>query len=165
MNASSFPSLLQHFFTDRLFGQLNASPHTVACYRDAFRLLFLFAKEHLGRSPSELRLEELDVPFLGKFLEYLELERHNCTRTRNNRLSALQAFFRYVSFSEPALALNCQRILAIPAKRYERCPGATHGRGHTSCTLRGFYRHLRQVYRLHSRVPGIRQGLRCRKNA
>jgi site-specific recombinase XerD len=67
-------------------------------------------------------LEDLDVSFLGKFLEHLESERHNCTRTRNNRLSALQSFFRYVAFSEPALALHCQRVLAIPAKRYDRGP-------------------------------------------
>lgn len=122
MNASSFPSLLQRFFTDRLLGQLGASQHTVAGYRDAFRLLLRFAAEHLGRTPSELRMEELDVLFLGKFLDHLELERCNCSRTRNNRLSALQAFFRYVAFSEPALALHCQRVLAIPAKRYERRP-------------------------------------------
>jgi integrase/recombinase XerD len=122
MNASRFPSLLQHFFTDRLLGQLSASPHTVAGYRDAFRLLLHFAAEHLGRAPSELRLEELDVSFLGKFLDHLETERRNCTRTRNNRLSALQAFFRYVVFSEPTLALHCQRVLAIPAKRFERAP-------------------------------------------
>jgi integrase/recombinase XerD len=118
----SFPSLLQRFFTDRLLGQLGASPHTVAAYRDAFRLLLRFAAEHLGRVPSELRLEDLDVSFLRKFLEHLEGERRNCTRTRNNRLSALQSFFRYVAFSEPALALHCQRVLAIPAKRYARGP-------------------------------------------
>lgn len=118
----SFPSLLQHFFTDRLLGQLDASPHTVAAYRDAFRLLFRFAGEYLGRTPSELRMEDLDVSFLSKFLDHLEDERHNCTRTRNNRLSALQAFFHYVTFSEPALALHCQRVLAIPTKRYERGP-------------------------------------------
>ena len=118
----SFPSLLQRFFTDRLLGQLGASPHTVAAYRDAFRLLLRFAAEHLGRVPSELRLEDLDVSFLRKFLEHLEGERRNCTRTRNNRLSALQSFFRYVAFNEPALALHCQRVLAIPAKRYARGP-------------------------------------------
>jgi site-specific recombinase XerD len=122
MNASSFSSLLQRFFTDRLLAQLGASPHTIAGYRDAFRLLLRFAAEHFGRAPSELRTEELDVSFLCKFLQHLELERCNCTRTRNNRLSALQGFFRYVSFSEPALALHCQRVLSIPAKRYERRP-------------------------------------------
>ena len=94
--SSSFPSLLQRFFTDRLLGQLGASPHTVASYRDAFRLLLRFAAKHLGRAPSDLRMEDLDASFLGKFLEHLEVERGNCTRTRNNRLSALQAFFRYV---------------------------------------------------------------------
>jgi integrase/recombinase XerD len=122
MNASSFSSLLQRFFTDRLLAQLGASPHTVAAYRDAFRLLLRFAAKHFGRSPSELRIEELDVSFLCKFIQHLELDRCNCIRTRNNRLSALQGFFRYVSFSEPALALHCQRVLAIPAKRYERRP-------------------------------------------
>jgi site-specific recombinase XerD len=122
MNTSNFPSLLQRFFTERLRGQLGASSHTVAGYRDTFRLLLRFAAERLGREPSELRLEELDASFLEKFLENLEAQRGNCTRTRNNRLSALHAFFRYVALSEPALALNCQRILAIPAKRYERSP-------------------------------------------
>jgi integrase/recombinase XerD len=122
MKISNFPSLLQRFFTDRLLTQLNASSHTVRSYRDSFRLLLRFASDELGRAPSDLSVEELDVTLLGKFLEHIELHRGNCTRTRNNRLSALRAFFRYVSFSEPELALHCQRILAIPAKRYERGP-------------------------------------------
>jgi site-specific recombinase XerD len=120
MRASNFPSLLQRFFTDWLSRQLGVSSHTAASYRDAFRLLLRFATEHLGRAPSELRMEELDVPFIEEFLDHLELNRGNCIRTRNNRLAALQAFFRFVAFSEPALALNSQRVLAIPAKRYAR---------------------------------------------
>ena len=122
MSASSFQSLLQRFFTDRLVNQLGASQYTVAAYRDAFRLLFQFASERLGRAPSELLTEDLDVGFLGQFLEHLQLNRGNCTRTRNNRLSAIRAFFQYVAISEPALALQCQRVLAIPSKRYERGP-------------------------------------------
>lgn len=122
MNSPSFSSLLQRFFTDRLLGQLGASSHTVASYRDTLRLLLRFAAERLKRAPSELRLEDLDAPFLGDFLSHLELERRNCARTRNNRLAALHAFFRYVSLNEPAHALHCQRVLAIPAKRYERGP-------------------------------------------
>jgi integrase len=122
MSVSSFPSLIQRFFTDRLLKQLGASQYTVAAYRDAFRLLLQFACARLGRSPSELLMEDLDVPFLGQFLEHLELDRGNCTRTRNNRLAAMHAFFQYVAISEPALALQCQRVLAIPSKRYERGP-------------------------------------------
>jgi integrase/recombinase XerD len=122
MNAPNFAPLLQGFFTDRLLGQFGASPHTVASYRDTFRLLLRFSAKRLKRAPSALRLEHLDVSFLGKFLEHLERDRHNSIRTRNNRLSALHAFFRYVSLCEPAFALQCQRVLAIPAKRYDRAP-------------------------------------------
>lgn len=122
MNAPTFASLLQRFFTDRLLGQLGASSHTVANYRDTFRLLLRFAMERLERAPSDLRLEQLDAAFLGTFLEHLERDRRNAIRTRNTRLSALHAFFRYVALSEPAFALHCQRVLAIPAKRYDRGP-------------------------------------------
>lgn len=122
MTPTSFPSLLQRFFTDRLLKQLSASPHTVASYRDAFRLLLRFAAEWLGRNPSDLRMEELDEAFLGSFLDHLEHKRGSSVRTRNTRLAALHAFFRYVALREPAYALNCQRVLAIPAKRYVRAP-------------------------------------------
>ena len=120
MSSSSLPSLIQRFFTDRLLVQLGASSCTVAAYRDAFRLLFQYATTTLRRAPSDLRIEDLDVSFLGKFLEHLESERTNCTRTRNNRLSALRAFFRYVAVSEPAFALQCQRS-SLPRKRPPPC--------------------------------------------
>src|ERR1700730_15906284 len=122
MSTSSMPAILQRFFTDRLFKQIGASPHTIAAYRDTFRLLLRFATERLKRQPSQLRLEQLDASFLGRFLDHLELKRNNSARTRNNRLAALRAFFRYVAITEPALALHCQRILAIPAKRHDRGP-------------------------------------------
>jgi len=112
--------LLQRFFTQRLLGQLAASPHTVACYRDAFRLLLRFVSARLPCAPSKLAVEDLDSPLLGEFLEHLERDRLCSTRTRNVRLSALRAFFRFVALEEPSLALHCQRVLAIPAKRAQR---------------------------------------------
>jgi integrase/recombinase XerD len=122
MSTTGFPSLLQRFFVDRLVRQLGVSPHTVAGYRDTFRLLLHFADDRLGRAPSELKIDDLDATFLVEFLVYLEKERHVSVRTRNTRLAALHSFFRYVAFCEPALALQCQRVLAIPSKRYERGP-------------------------------------------
>ena len=122
MTPHSLSPLLERFFTDRLITQQGASSHTVASYRDAFRLLLRFAAERFGREPSKLGLEELDASLLCKFLEHIEVDRHDTIRTRNARLAALHAFFRYVALNEPALALQCQRILAIPAKRYERAP-------------------------------------------
>lgn len=122
MTASILPPLLQRFFTDRLQKQLGASPHTISAYRDTFRLVLRFATATLKRAPSALRIEDLDVTFLSKFLDHLEATRANTTRTRNNRLSALRAFFGYVAICEPGLGLQCQRILAMPAKRFERRP-------------------------------------------
>jgi site-specific recombinase XerD len=120
MSAANLPALLQRFFTDRLRSQLNASPHTVASYRDTFRLLLVFASERLHRAPSKLRVEELDAVFIGAFLDNLERKRGNTAKTRNSRLAALRAFFRFVAYTEPACSLQCQRILAIPTKRHER---------------------------------------------
>lgn len=122
MTATNFQALLQSFFLDRLMRQRQASAHTLAGYRDAFRLLLRFATTRLGKSPSGLQLEEIDAPFIGDFLDHLEKERGNTPRTRNARLAAIHSFFQYVALEEPAYALLCQRILAIPSKRQERRP-------------------------------------------
>ncbi len=122
MNTPSFPALLQSYFTDRLLHQRQASAHTIAGYRDCFRMLLQYAAERLDKSPSELELEDLDTSFIGDFLDYLETTRANSARTRNARLTAIQSFFRYVALHEPACVLLCKRILAMPAKRYIRRP-------------------------------------------
>lgn len=122
MNPAGLPSLLQRFFTQRMIEQQGLSSHTVASYRDTFRMLLGFATQHFGRAPSKLLTQELDASFIEKFLRHLEQNRGNSVRTRNARLAAVHAFFRFVAISEPALGLQCQRILAIPAKRYEHGP-------------------------------------------
>jgi integrase/recombinase XerD len=95
MTASpTLASLLQRFFTDRLVRQQRASPHTVASYRDAFRLLLRFAQERLGKAPSTLALDDLDAAFVGAFLDHVEQHRRNTPRTRNVRLAAIHAFCR-----------------------------------------------------------------------
>lgn len=118
--SAGFPTLLQSFFVDRLLTQRQASAHTIAGYRDSFRLLLQFAAERLGKAPTDLAVADLDAPFIGQFLEHLEKERANTARTRNARLSAIHSFFRYVALHEPACALICQRVLAMPSKRHER---------------------------------------------
>lgn len=112
--------LLQTFFTERLLAQRQASPHTIASYRDAFCLLLRFIQQRAGKAPSSLSLQDMDAPTIGAFLEYLEHERSNTPRTRNARLAAVHAFFRYVALREPAHGALAQRVLAIPSKRYER---------------------------------------------
>jgi site-specific recombinase XerD len=117
---NQFPSLLQAFFTDRLYRQRQASHHTIASYRDTFRLLLACAELRLKRAPSVLRLEDLDTPFIGAFLDHLEKGRGNTARSRNVRLGAIHSFFRYVALHDPVHGALAQRVLAIPAKRYHR---------------------------------------------
>lgn len=117
---TSLAPLLEAFFTVRLIRQRDASSHTIAAYRDSFRLLLSFAQERLGKAPAELLLTEIDAPLVAAFLDHLEAERRNSTRTRNSRLAAIRSFFRFVSFQEPAHAEMIQRVLAIPQKRFDR---------------------------------------------
>lgn len=118
--ATNLPSLIERFFTQRLIQQRNASPHTVASYRDTFRLLFTFAQTKLGKPPSRLDLADFDAPFIGAFLNDLEENRSIGAKTRNLRLTAIRAFFRFVAFEEPAYAGQIQRVLAIPGKLHDK---------------------------------------------
>ncbi len=117
---SSFAVLLENFFTQRLMKQLQASPHTIASYRDTFRLLLHFAREHLRQSPSQLTFEDLDATFVSTFLDEMEKSRRISARSRNQRLTALRSFFNYASFEAPAQAAHIQRVLMIPRKRFTR---------------------------------------------
>ena len=101
MSSANLAGHLQRFFTDRLLGQLGASPHTVASYRDTFRLLLKFASKHHRRQASDLNVEDLDAKLVSSFLKHLEQERANSSRSRNNRLSAIHAFFGHVCLNEP----------------------------------------------------------------
>jgi site-specific recombinase XerD len=119
---SQFPALLESFFMDRLMRQRQASPHTIASYRDTFRLLMQYAQQRLRKAPSQLTLPDLDTAFLGTFLDHLEQQRENSPRSRNVRLAAIHSFFRYVALHAPEYSALAQRVLAIPSKRYIRRP-------------------------------------------
>jgi site-specific recombinase XerC len=79
--------LLEAFFTDRLMRERHASPHTVAAYRDTFRLLLCFVQRRLKKAPSAVTVVDLDAPSIGAFLDDLERARGNSARTRNARLA------------------------------------------------------------------------------
>jgi integrase/recombinase XerD len=118
-NHNNLAGLIEGFFTDRLITQRHVSPQTISSYRDAFRLLFVFAQKRFKKAPSDLKLENLDAVFISSFLEHLEKERHNRTRSRNARLAAIHSFFRYAALQCPEHSGLIQRVLMIPTKRYE----------------------------------------------
>ncbi len=111
---------LQAFFTDRLITQRNASPETIAAYRDTFRLLLRFAHEQTGKQPFELDIDDLNAPLIGAFLNHLEQHRGNSPRTRNARLGAIHSFYRFAALEHPEHAAVIARVMAIPTKRHER---------------------------------------------
>ncbi len=111
---------LQAFFSGRLIGQRQASPHTIAAYRDTIRLLLAFAAQHTGKAPSDLDVDDLQASLIGAFLDHLEHERGNTIRTRNARLAAIRSLFRYAALQHPEHAATIQRVLAIPTKRHDQ---------------------------------------------
>ncbi|AGB73208.1 MULTISPECIES: tyrosine-type recombinase/integrase [Rhizobium] len=118
MKATNFPALIQRFFTDRLCTQMEASPHTIAGYRDTFRLLIRYAGSRRRKPSTKLTIEDLDADLVADFLTHVETVRGNTARTRNTRLAAIRSFFRYVAMADPSWLLHCQRILSMPSKRY-----------------------------------------------
>jgi len=115
-----FPTLLQRFFCERLIKQRNASPQTVAAYRDTFRLLLIYLEASLKRSPSAITMEDLRAETIQAFLDHLEKVRGNCVRSRNARFAAIRAFMVFAASQDPASLPTIQRVLAIPMKHFER---------------------------------------------
>jgi integrase/recombinase XerD len=117
---SRLAPILQAFFTDRLALQRQASPHTIAAYRDTFKLLLDFAWKTTGTQPAQLDIAHLDATLIGAFLAHLETERANTVSTRNARLAAVRSLFRFAALRAPEHAELIARVLAIPAKRCDR---------------------------------------------
>ena len=123
---TSFATLLERFFTQRLMHQRQASAHTIASYRDTFRMLLQFAHKRLTKAPSALDLEYINAPLVTAFLDDLDdlddlkAIRGVTARTRNLRLTAVHSFFRYASYEAPTHAAQIARVLAIPAKKFDR---------------------------------------------
>lgn len=117
MSTHDLAPLVTTFFVRHLPAERNASPHTIAAYRDAFKLLLRFVAQTTTLPAATLHVEELTPDRILEFLTALETTRRNTTRTRNARLAAIHSFFRYVLDREPALAAQCQRVLAIPRKK------------------------------------------------
>src|SRR6516164_8092262 len=116
-----FPNLLgaivRDYFTDHLPRVRGTSPHTIHSYRDTVVLLLRFLSVRSKRTVPELDLKDLDPPGILAFLSYLEKERNNGVATRNVRLSAIHALFRFVASRNPEHLDLAQRVLGIPFKR------------------------------------------------
>lgn len=113
---------LRGFFVDYLPRVRGGSPHTILSYRDSLVLLLRFVAERRKRPVSRLDLDDLGPEEVLDFLQHLETARQNQVATRNVRLAAIHAFFRFCATEEPARVAQCQRVLAVPFKRSRTRP-------------------------------------------
>jgi site-specific recombinase XerD len=112
--------LVQRFFTEHLTHHRAVSPRTVAAYSDTFRLLLQFAERHTGKSPTDLKLVDLDAKLVLAFLDHLERDRKNGARSRNARLAALRSFLKYAAHHDLSALGVIEQALAVPMKRFDR---------------------------------------------
>jgi site-specific recombinase XerD len=111
---------LSAFLREHLPRERKASPHTCEAYAYAFQLLVCFAAGRLAVRPSQLVVEQLDVPLILAFLEHLEAERGCSARTRNARLAAIHSFFRFLEYRSPSCLEQARQVGAIPMKKTDQ---------------------------------------------
>lgn len=110
-------SHLAAFLREHLPRDRRASAHTCDAYATCFQLLVVFAAGRLRKNPCELEVEAIDAELVLDFLEHLEVERGNSARSRNARLAAINAFFRFLEYRLPHCLDQAGRIHAIPMKK------------------------------------------------
>jgi site-specific recombinase XerD len=120
MKTTDFAKHMTAFFSKYLPGVKNMSENTILSYRDAFRLLLQYCRDHENLAPEKLWIESFNDKMLLRFLDWLQQERKCSNATRNNRLAAIHSFFRYVQSQEPGQMLACQRIFQVPFKKHQQ---------------------------------------------
>ncbi|APV90403.1 site-specific integrase [Salmonella enterica] len=93
------------------------STNTILSYRDTFALFLQFLEDQGGIKVEKLCIVDLKPHRVEEFLLWLEQDRKNSINTRNQRLSAVHSFFRYVQSFCPEHILLCQQILSIEFKK------------------------------------------------
>ena len=117
MKTTDLAKCLASFLTSELPSVRNVSSNTVASYRDTFKQLLIFMKERQGIKPERLTIRDITKEAVISFLEDIESARGNSIGTRNQRLAAVHALFRYIQTQEPGAIFQCQQILSIPFKK------------------------------------------------
>ncbi|ETR70824.1 MAG: phage integrase family protein [Candidatus Magnetoglobus multicellularis str. Araruama] len=120
MKQTDFAKTLTRFLSEYLPGHRNVSTNTIKSYRDTFKQLLTFCNSELNIKPEYLTFDKITVETIRFFLDWLEKTRNVSINTRNQRLAAIHSFYRYTQSEEPAILLECQKILGIPFKKREK---------------------------------------------
>ncbi len=109
--------LLQSYFLEHLIAVKGLRPGSVRSYRDTIRLLLVFLAAQKRCKITRLTLEDLTLQRILAFLRYLEEDRGNHIRTRNQRLAAIHSLFEYIASRSPEMLAVAQQVAAVPSKR------------------------------------------------
>jgi integrase/recombinase XerD len=120
VNNADFPRYLSYFLSKYLPGQKNASTHTIASYRDTFKLFLVFCEAEKSLRPETIKMTQLTKELIVEYLDWLEEKRGCSISTRNHRLAVLHSFFQYVQKETPENLFEIHRILSIPNKKHPK---------------------------------------------
>lgn len=118
MKPTDFALHLTNYLTIYLPGQRGISSNTIKSYTDTFRLFLIYYRDELGLKPEKLTIESFNSECINGFLDWLETKRHNSIATRNQRLSAIQSFCKYLYVETPGQIAILQKNLAISRKKH-----------------------------------------------
>jgi len=122
MKPTDFAYCLSNFLTTYLTGQRNLSINTIRSYRDTFSLFLKYFSNEKNISPEKISINTINKESIEGFLFWLESERGYGISSRNQRLAAIHAFFRYLQCEKPEHMFNCQRIISISLKKAPKKP-------------------------------------------
>lgn len=117
MKPTDFSYKLSNYLSKYLPSQLGVSTNTIKSYRDTFSIFLYFCRDAKGIYPEQLMLKDFTKEFIEEFLQWIEIERNCGISTRNQRLSAIHAFSRYLQYECPERMEVLQSILSIPPKK------------------------------------------------
>ncbi|PLR75243.1 integrase [Bacillus sp. V3-13] len=108
---------LSKYLSEFLPGTRGLSSNTIASRRDAFALLLGFCRDVKGIPVEKVKIQTLTTKLITDFLDWLEENRGCCAATRNQRLTSIKAFFKYLQSVAPEHILLCQQIMSMPLKK------------------------------------------------
>jgi integrase/recombinase XerD len=110
-------ALIQSFFLEYLVARRGLSSNTLTAYRDGIKLFLNFTAEQQHTPVDKLAIEDFNDRAVADFLDHLQRERGNATRSRNMRLAPIHGLFRYIAGQVPESMARCQQICAVPTKK------------------------------------------------
>ena len=111
---------IRRFLLEHLIGERNLAHNTQIGYRDALALLVPFTSRKLSTSADTLSVTDLSADLVRMFLTYLETSRKCSIQTRNQRLTAIHAFARFVGEHSLEHIAWCAQIRLVPFKKTTR---------------------------------------------